>query len=151
MGELQPAVLDVQGEAARGGSLRKQHALRTLLGDLYVGGDAVRPVQDPRAGEERDRLRVRVIDERVPRRGDHRLLAHEPCKPAAVDGHHVVLAGLDIPGRDQRDQPVAVLGRQVVVLGGVLGDVVELPAFRVEPCQRRRGDRLAEALPGLGG
>ena len=27
-----------------------------------------------------------------------------------------------------RDQPVAVLGGEVVVLGGVLGDVVELPA-----------------------
>ena len=150
VGVVQPAVLDVEGVAAGGGSLAEQDALGARLGDLDVGGDAVRAVEHPRPGEERDRLRVRVVDERVPRRGDQRFLDRHARDAAAVDGHHVVLAGLDVPGRDQRDQPVAVLGGEVVVLGGVLGDVVELPALRVELGELLGGDRLAEPLAGLG-
>ena len=72
---VQPAILDVEREAARGGALREQHALGARLGDLDVGGDAVRAVEHPRAGEERHRLRARVVDEPVARRGDQRLLA----------------------------------------------------------------------------
>ena len=132
VGVVQPAVLDVEGVAARGGSLAEQHPLGPGLRDLDVGGDAVRTVEHPGPGEERNRLRVGVEHERVPRRGDQRFLDRHPRDAAGVDGHHVVFAGLDIPGRDQRDQPVAVLGGEVVVLGGVLGDVVELPALRVE-------------------
>ena len=44
---------------------------------------------------------------------------------------------------------VAVLRREVVILGEVLGDVVDLPALRVELGQLLVGDRRAEPLAGL--
>ena len=65
-------------------------------------------------------------------RGHQRFLGDHPGQAAAVDRHHLVLAGLHVPGADHRDQPVTVLGGDVVVLGEVGGDVVELPALGVQ-------------------
>ena len=144
------AVLDEERVAARCGALAEQHALGAVLGDLDIGCDAVRPVQHLRCCEVRDRLRVRPVGVAVARQRDQRLLGHHPGEAAAVDRHHVVLAGLDVPGADHGDQPVAVVGGHVLGLREVVGDVVELPAGRVERGERLRRDRLAESLAGLG-
>ena len=72
------------------------------------------------------------------RQRDERLLGHHPREAAAVDRHDAVLAGLDVPGPDQLDELVAVLGREVVVLRRVLVDVVQLPAGGVELARASR-------------
>ena len=82
--------------------------------------------------------------------GDEGLLGDHPRQPAPVDRQHAVLACFGVPGADQRDQPVAVLLGEVVVLRRVLRDVVELPAGGVELGQLLCADRLAETDSGLG-
>ena len=51
--------------------------------------------------------------------------------------------------RDQLDQLVAMLGGDIVVLGEVLGHVVELPARRIQLDERLGRDRLSERPPRL--
>ena len=45
-------------------------------------------------------------------------------RTACVDGQDLVLAGLDIPQRDQFDQLVPLLAGHVMVLGEVLSHVI---------------------------
>ena len=92
----------------------------------------MRAVQDPGCGEERDRLGAGPVGVAVTGQRDERLLGYHPGQAAAVDRHHVVLAGLYVPRPDHRDQPVAVAVGYVVVLGEILRHVVELPAVGVQ-------------------
>ena len=52
--------------------------------------------------------------------------------------------------RDQLDELVAVLFGQVVILGWILGDAVQLPVAGIKTGQRLRRDQRPEWLPGLG-
>ena len=109
----------------------------------------MRPVQHLGRREVRDRLGVGEVHVAVARCGEQRSLDEQPRQRAAVDRHDVVLAGLDVPRADQRDQAVAVVGGDVLRLGEVLLDVVQLPARDVELAQRVRRDRCTERLLGL--
>ena len=114
----------------------QQDPLGPARGDLDVRGDAVRAVEDPGCGEVRDRLRAGPVGVTVAGPGHERLFGDHAGEAAAVDRHHVVLAGLHVPRPDHRDQPVAVIGGHVVVLGEVLRHMVKLPARGVQPGQR---------------
>src|SRR6185436_7894672 len=103
------AVLDEQGISARGRALAEQHALGPLLRDLDVCSDAVRAVEHLRRRSVRHRLRVRHVRVAVAWRRDLGLLADHTGEAAAVNWHDLVLAGLDVPGTDHRDQAIAVL------------------------------------------
>ena len=147
---MQPAVLDVERPAAGVAALADQDALGSAVRDLRVGGDAVRPVEHARADPERQRLRVGPEDVLGPRLGNLRALRHQPLDRAAIDREDVVLPGFGIPHRDQLDELVPVLRGQIVVLGWILGDVVQLPVASVQTDQRLRGNERAERLAGLG-
>ncbi len=56
----------------------------------------------------------------------------EQLDHAVVEGQHAVGLGLLPPPLDERGQPLGLLGGQVVALGGVVGEVVELPDVVVE-------------------
>ncbi len=60
-----------------------------------------------------------------------RSLLDKPLQTTPINGQHLVFARFDVPGRDHIDTPLAVGGRDVVVLGDILGHMVELPAMGV--------------------
>jgi hypothetical protein len=92
----------------------------------------VRAVQDPGAAKNGTDCPAGPVGAAVAGQRDERLLGDQPGQAAAVDRHHAVLAGLHVPRPDHRDQPVAVAGGHVVVLGEILRHVVELPAVGVQ-------------------
>ena len=144
------AVLDEQAVSAGGRALAQQHPLGAARRDLDLRGDAVRPVQDLGCGEERDRLRAGPVGVTVPGHRDERFFGDHAGQAAAVDRHHVVLARLHVPRPDHRDQPVAMIGGHVVVLGEVGRHVVKLPGRGVQLRQLLGRDRLPEAHARLG-
>jgi hypothetical protein len=146
---VQLLVLDEERVAAGRGPLAEQHSLGAVRWDLGAGRDAVRTVEHTRGGEERHRLRPREQHVLIAGRCRQGLLHRSSEQAAAVDRHHVVLSGLDVPAADHLDQLLAILGSHVTGLGEVLGDVIELPAIGVELGQRRGRDRLAKPLTRL--
>ena len=80
---------------------------------------------------------------------DLRARVGEAGGAAAIDGQHVVLAGLDVPHADHGDQPGALLLGEVLRLGEVLVEVGELPAVGVELGQHVVCDRVAELAARL--
>ena len=80
----------------------------------------------------RDHLSAGVVDVLLAIDGNLRALVGKAQRAPAVDRQHVVLAGFDVPHADHGDQPVALLVGEVVRLGEILLQVVELPAFGVE-------------------
>ncbi len=58
---------------------------------------------------------------------------------------HMVFACFDIPGGDHLDQLGAVPFGDVVVLGKILGHMVELPAFGIQLGQSFGRDGIAKA------
>ncbi len=138
------AVLDVEAETALDIASRQQCSFSPALGDFDIGGDAVRTVHHIGARIGRNHLRARVVGVARAIDGDLRARLGNPRHAATVDRQDVVLASLDVPVGDHLDQLRTVLGGEVVILGEVLGDVVQLPALRIQFDQLVLAHRRAE-------
>ena len=65
---------------------------------------------------------------------------------AAVDGQHIIFAGLHVPQGDHLDEFVAILRGDVVIFRKVLVHVIQFPAGSVELGEFGRIDRRAELI-----
>jgi hypothetical protein len=63
---------------------------------------------------------------------DLRPLFRQARNATTIDRKDVVLAGLDVPHADHRDQTVALLFCEVGCLGKIIVEVVEFPSLGVE-------------------
>ena len=81
---------------------------------------------------------------------DLRTLDRKPQLAPRVDRQDVVLARLDVPGRDHLDQLRAVVSGDVVVLGEVRVDVIKLPALGIQLGQLVLVDRRAKGQARFG-
>lgn len=115
------AVLHEERVATLDAAVREQDPLGAGVGDLDVGGDRVRAVDDIDGSVARYDLRPRVVHVGFARRRDLGPLVGEPLLATAVDGQDVVTARVDVPQADHLDQLVAVLPGHVARLGRVLG------------------------------
>ena len=79
-----------------------------------------------------------------------RPLIRHALNATTVDRQHVVLAGLDVPHPDHRNQAVALLLSEVHGLGEILVEIVELPPLGVEFDELVVVDRRAEGEAGFG-
>ena len=136
VGILELVALDVERIAARTRPLAEQHTLRATWWDLDLGGDAVPAVEHSDRGVPRHRLRVREVGVAGTVFRKLRALLGKALQTTPVDRQDLVLARLHVPGRDHVDQLLAIGSLDVVVLGGVLGHVVELPPMGVQLGQR---------------
>src|SRR4051795_6161069 len=149
---VQAVVLDVEGVPSEARAVREQHALRPRLRDVHHRGDregAVAEVHRLRLGHIGD---AGVVDVAVARRRERRSRSGEELQGAAVvERERAVGAGLCVPEQDQLVELLGLLGGEVVHLGAVDVDVVELPGVLVEvpPAAERRvgGDGLPAVVP----
>ena len=138
------AVAEVEAVAAGQAAVGEDHPLGPALGNLDVGGDRERLVQHRRRGAVGQRDLAGIVDELVALAGEARPALEfgvQPFDGAPVERQHVVLLRL-LPeqGLEFLDL-LRVLGRQVVGLGEVLVDVVELPL------RGQRVERAADRHP----
>src|SRR3954452_18515668 len=147
---VQPVVLDVERVAAEAGAVREQHALSAGLRDVDQRTDCVRAIADV------DRLRLRhlgeigVVDVAVAGWGKRRSRRGEQLQGAAiVERERPVCARLGVPQVDHLLEAVGLGHREVMQLGAVDLDVVELPRVggEVAPAAERRVRR--DSLPAL--
>ena len=127
---VQPPVVHVEAEAAEAPALRDQHALGAAGGDLDVGDDPVRPHLDVRRQLLGHRRGARPQHDALAR--SHGMRAAEGEDAARLQRQHAVASRLAPPQLLERAQLLRLGSREVVRLGGVLRDVVELPAILVE-------------------
>ena len=113
------------------------------VGDLDVGEDLVRAAAHVDRHAFRHRRRVRIVDVRVARRFFGWAARSRACSrgAAVVERQHEVLLRLLEPRLDQRLELLGVLLGQVLRLGAVLVDVVELPLVLVEVALAGRAAR----------
>ena len=71
----------------------------------------------------------------------------EQLDRAVVERQHAVVLGLGPPELDHRGELLGLVGREVVALRAVVGDVVQLPLVVVE---RHAGDVAGDRLPAVG-
>ena len=86
MDVAQPGGLHVEGVATGGAGLAEEHPLGAAVGEVHVGGHAVRAVEDSRGGAERDGPDVREVHVTVASCGHLPVSLHESHQAAAVDG-----------------------------------------------------------------
>jgi len=128
--------------AAKPPAFRDDHALCPALGDLDLGGDGVGLVQDARrrAGRHAGQF-ARIGEDRASRR-DARTRRIPARERRVVEWKHVVLLRFGIEEGLQILDLLRHLRSEIVVLGGVLLNVVELPLVPADDVRRRRAAQL---------
>ncbi len=149
--EVKSLILDEECVSACVAALGQQHPLCPALRDHHLGRDAPGPVIGLGRRSKGNRRPAGVKDNLIPRTGDGRAFHVEPLQGAAVDGQHLVLARLCPPAADHLDQLVALLAGQVVALGVVLVQVVQLPVVGLDIQQHLVVDGSSEPAALLGG
>ena len=136
------ALAQEQPIAAEAPALGDDHAFRAAFGDLDLGGDGVGLVQDiGRSAGRHAGQSARIGEDRSSRRQARarRIPARER---RVVERQHVVLLRLEIEEGLHLLELLRHLGGQVVGLGGVLLDVIELPLVPGDHIRRRGGAQL---------
>ena len=149
--EVKSLILDEECVSASVAALGQQHPLCPALRDHHLGCDAPGPVIGLGRSSKGNRRPTGVKDNLIPRTGDGRAFHVEPLQGAAVDGQHLVLARLCPPAADHLDQLVALLASQVVALGVILVQVVQLPVVGLDIQQHLVVDGCSEPAALLGG
>ena len=149
---VQPVVLDVEAVATEARPLREEHALGAGLGEVDQRADDERPAPDHDGLGLGHLGVVGEVDVAVARRRQLRARRHEDLqRRPVVEREALVGAGLGVPEVDHLAELVGLLGGEVVQLGAVDVDVVELPLVLVEvaPAADRRvgGDGLPAVVP----
>ena len=135
---VEPVVLDVEAVAAEPRALREQHALGAGLGDVDQRADHERAAADDDCLGLGNLGVVREVDVPASRRAELRPLRDEDLEGGAVvEREALVGARLGVPEVHELADLVGVLGREVVQLGAVDVDVVELPLVVVEVATSR--------------
>ncbi len=130
--------------------MREQHTFAASLGELDIDSDAVRPVEKRRDGVVRHALSVRIQHKLGAIGGDFRAFVRKTQRAARVNRKNVVLACFDVPLSNHLDELGTILVGDIVVLGKVFGDVVQLPASGIQFGQRLGVHGLAEEFARLG-
>ena len=136
------ALAQEQPVAAEAPAFGDDHAFRAALGNLDLGGDGVGLVQDARRSAGRHAGQFARIGEDRSSRRQARARRIPTRERRVVERQHVVLLRLGIEEGLHLLDLLRHLGGQIVELGGVLLDVVELPLVSGDHIRRRRGAQL---------
>ena len=131
------ALAQEQAVAAEAPAFGDDHAFRAALGDLDLGGDGVGLVQDVRGGAGRHAGQFARIGEDRSSRRQARARRVPARERRVVERQHVVLLRLGVEEVLHLLELLRHLGGQVVELGGILLDVVELPVVPGDHIRRR--------------
>ena len=131
-----------QSIAAEAPAFGDDHAFRTALGNLDLGGDGVGLVQDVRRSAGRHAGQFARIGEDRSSRRQARARRIPARERRVVERQHVVLLRLGIEEGLHLLDLLRHLGGQVVELGGVLLDVIKLPLVPGDDIRRRGAAQL---------
>src|SRR5262249_27146321 len=130
IGEL--AVLHIKDKAAIDAAHREQDTIGPTLWYIGVDRHRMRHIDKARSRVTGHALSVGIINVLLAIDRDLRPFLGEALHTSAVDWHYLVLAGLDVPHADHRDQPVALGFGKIVGFRKILLQLVKLPALRIE-------------------
>ena len=144
---MEPPVPQVQRVAAGSGALREEHALGLGRLEVHRRGDRERAPPNVHGDGLRDLGRSRVVDVAVTRRARLRPHVRDDLERGPVVERQALVDPRVVPPQSlQLLELLGVLGGQVVDLGAVLREVVELPLVELElpPSGDRRVQRVRE-------
>ena len=146
---MQPSVLDEQCVAAEAGAVGEDHSLG-VLGYLHIGKDLVGPAPHVDCRTFRHRGGVGVVDVAVAwRLGLGPRVTELFDRGAIIKGQNEIPVGLLEPGADQFLELLRMFGSEVLRLGPVGVDVVELPDVLVEVALTADGCMQRRYLPAV--
>src|SRR6516165_2807217 len=130
IGEL--PVLHVKDKAAIDAAHREQHTVRPTLGYVGVDRHPMRHIDQARSRVTGYALSAGIINVLLAIDRDLRPLLGEALHTSAIDWHYLILAGLDVPHADHRNQPIALRLREIVGFCKIFFEIVELPPLGIE-------------------